>query len=71
MDINGARVLARRVGPTASAGRESVASQTVSEQAPPVFHWFGIDRPGVETPDPLSSAAGRRPGPRGFSLRRG
>jgi hypothetical protein len=44
MDVNGARALARRFGPTAPPGRDAV-SGGVSELAPPVYHWFGIDQP--------------------------
>jgi hypothetical protein len=45
MDINGARELAERVGPKAGSDRGPLPSESVSELAPPVYHWFGIDLP--------------------------
>jgi hypothetical protein len=44
MDVNGARALARRIGPT-EPPVSTLRSGGVSElAAPPVYHWFGIDR---------------------------
>lgn len=71
MDVNGARALARRVGPTAPPPR-SVAPGSVSEVALPVFQWFGIDQPGkgdyAHTSGSPDAMAGRSRGR--FSLRR-
>jgi hypothetical protein len=76
MDINGARALARRVGPRVDSNWEASAAGGASEVTLPVFQWFGIDQPQRDQPQsqpatgPLPTSRGaRRPGR--FSLRRG
>jgi hypothetical protein len=64
MDINGARALARRVGPTEPSRGGTVVPGDASAPAPPVFQWFGIDQPrssrSAVATDPESAADGSR-----------
>ena len=67
MDVAGAKALQRRLDPArvVQAARSAV---DVREDAPPVFHWFGVDR---VTDDALPAAAEDAPTTRASSwLRR-
>jgi hypothetical protein len=73
MDVNGARALARRVGPTAPPRSTPRSGSVVELAAPPVYHWFGIERPPAARAvdgegQPLRSGHSSRAGR--FSLRR-
>jgi hypothetical protein len=43
MDTNGARALARRLGEKSSEPVDLPALRAVSEDAAPIFHWFGVE----------------------------
>jgi hypothetical protein len=46
LDINGAKVLKKRLGPNGRFEPQPAGGDVeASEDAPPVFHWFGISRP--------------------------
>ena len=54
MDIAGAKALKKRLGERgADAASAAPAAGDVSEDAPPVFHWFGVGRTAsdAESPD--------------------
>ena len=48
MDVNGAKALQRRLGPNGTVAG-GPASDDVPEDAPPVFHWFGVEPPAKGT----------------------
>jgi hypothetical protein len=56
VDIEGAKVLKRRLG-TNAAGEVPPPLQAVSADAPPLYRWVGVD-PGVETISPAADADG-------------
>jgi len=43
MDTNGARALARRLGDKSSDPIDLPPLRAVSEDAAPIFHWFGVE----------------------------
>ena len=47
MDIAGAKALKDRLGAKGAEGSPSAADVDVPEDAPPVYHWFGV---GTERP---------------------
>jgi hypothetical protein len=47
MDVNGAKVLQRRLGPS-RAVQTATAPVVVPEDAPPVFHWLGVAQTPIE-----------------------
>jgi len=49
MDVQGAKALKRRLGPH-SADDAPHSSANVAEDAPPVYHWFGVERAAREAP---------------------
>jgi len=42
MDIAGAKALKDRLGAKGAEGSPSAADVDVPEDAPPVYHWFGV-----------------------------
>lgn len=52
MDTNGARALARRLGEKSSDPVDLPPLRAVSEDAAPIFHWFGVEPAATaEQPD--------------------
>jgi len=49
MDIAGAKALKKRLGQN-GADETPPARATVSEGAPPVYHWLGVSQPAAKTP---------------------
>jgi hypothetical protein len=47
MDVNGAKVLQRRLDPNRSV-QTATASVVVPADAPPVYHWVGVARTPAE-----------------------
>jgi hypothetical protein len=60
MDINGAKALKERLG-RMGADHAPPVSVDVPEDAPPVFHWLGVDRalPGTPRADADDERADR------------
>jgi hypothetical protein len=53
LDIAGAKALKKRLGEQgADEASAAPAAADVSEDAPPVFHWFGVGRAASETEPP-------------------
>ena len=52
MDIAGAKALKKRLGEQGDEASAAPAAVDVSEDAPPVFHWFGVGRTASETEPP-------------------
>jgi hypothetical protein len=48
MDVAGAKALKKRLGPNAADETPPAASADVHEDAPPVYRWTGVSRPGPE-----------------------
>ena len=51
MDTNGARALAKRLGDKSSDPVGLPPLRAVSEDAAPIFHWFGVE-PAVTAEQP-------------------
>jgi hypothetical protein len=51
LDINGAKVLKKRLGPNGEAEpRPARADVDLSDDAPPVYKWLGVSRPASAEP---------------------
>lgn len=56
MDTNGARALAQRLGERSSDPVDVPPVRTVSEEAAPIFHWFGVEPPDALAEQPAKNA---------------
>jgi hypothetical protein len=52
MDTNGARALAQRLGDKSSDPVDLPPLRAVSEEAAPIFHWFGVEPPAALADQP-------------------
>jgi len=59
MDIAGAKALRRRLG-SARTSEQAAATLAVSELAPPLYRWFGIERRAPLPPAARRGAERRR-----------
>jgi hypothetical protein len=61
VDINGAKALKKRLGQNGADEAPRASAADVHEDAPPVFHWFGVSQPAPETPsaDPDDASENR------------
>ena len=58
MDIAGAKALKDRLGAKGAEGSPSAADVDVPEDAPPVYHWFGVGTaPPVADDEPTAPNA--------------